>query len=504
MDKLLSILIFLPLVVAAGLLFLPNRMRQMIKTISLLTAMLDFGIAICLLKDFKAEAGMQFSESQPWIPFLGIDYQLGLDGFSLFIVFLTTLFIPVSMIWAWNSIKEKEKLFFILLLILESGLLGTLLALDLFLFYIFWELMLIPMFFLIGMWGGKNCRKAVTKFVIYTMAGSLALLLGILYIGYLSKIQTGFVNFNILDMYSLTISEANRPWLFATFLIAFLIKAPLFPFHSWLPDTYTEAPSVVTFLLSGIMAKMGVYGLIRIAIPMFPDMTIRWAPILMGLAVIGVIYGALIALAQQDIKRLIAFASISHMSLIVLGIFSWNLTSLEGSVYHIINHAISTGALFLLIGHLEEHYGTRQINELGGLAQIAPIYAFYLIMMTLSSIGLPGLNGFIGEFLILLGVFSKLPIASIFAAATLILGAAYMLWMIQRLLFGQLIAKPIQLEFSFVRGMILLPFLILAIVLGLNTQIIFSRINPTIKHYINEQNSTVQVWTPVRAVNHHE
>lgn len=495
-QYLLTILICLPLLLGAFLMAFPEALARQVKTSALAVAILDLLLSFGIWMQMRPEAGLQMVQKSRWIPFMGIDYHLGIDGLSLFLVLLTTVFTLLAMLYAWQSIREKAGRFYALLLLLEAGLLGTVLAQNLFLFYIFWELMLIPMFFLIGIWGGPQRIRAVLKFVIYTMAGSLILLLSIIYLGVQYKNYSGHWSFDLSVLTQLQIPNSlTANVLFLGFSLAFLIKIPIFPLHTWLPDTYTEAPSVVTFLLSGVMAKMGLYGLLRISIPLFPQAHHNWAPVLSALAVIGIVYGAILALGQTDIKRLIAYSSISHLGLIALGVFSWNSTSLEGVVYHMVNHAVATGALFLLVGLLEQHYQTTNIAELGGLATKAPLYATLFIVMTFASIGVPGLNGFVGEFLILLGAASYSILFTILAALTLILSAAYMLWLTQRFLFGpEKLPQTGRLQISGLQMAAVLPLCLLAILMGLYTAPFTRQISPAVQELISHHQAPIQAY----------
>lgn len=491
---LLTLLIFIPLISGLILLAVPERYAHHVKSIALAIGLLSFALNCWIWFLIPSEAGLQLVEKSPWIPFLGIDYHLGIDGISLFLALLSTGFTVLAMLYAWQSIQTKSGRFYALLLLLEAGLLGTVLAQNLFLFYIFWELMLLPMFFLIGIWGGPNRIRAVVKFVIYTMAGSLILLLSILYLGVQYQSYTGQWSFDLTVLTQLPLP--NSPivhLLFFGFSLAFLIKIPIFPLHTWLPDTYTEAPPVVTFLLSGVMAKMGIYGLIRISMPLFPQVHQQWAPVLSTLAVIGIIYSAILALGQTDIKRLLAYSSISHLGLIALGVFSWNTTSLEGVVYHMINHAVATGALFLMVGLLEQRYKTTNIAELGGIAIKAPVYATAFLLLTFASIGVPGLNGFVGEFLILLGVSSYSTLLTILAALTLILSAAYMLWLAQRFLFGpENLPHHEAFQISGLQLAAIIPLCILSIVMGLYTAPFTRHISPAVREIISSHQVPVQ------------
>lgn len=494
---LLSLLIFIPLFTGAILVTLPRRLTHIAKAAALFIASLEFVLSLWLWVQVQPQGGYQLVQKLSWIPFLNIHYHVGVDGISLFLVLLSSLFTLLALVYAWHQIENNAGRFFGLVLLLEAGLLGTVLALDLVVFYLFWELMLIPMFFLIGIWGGAQRIRTVTKFVIYTMSGSLVLLLSILFLGAAYRSQMGAWSFDLTVLTQLQLPVTPMvDLLFWGFALAFLIKLPIFPLHTWLPDTYTEAPPVVTFLLSGVMAKMGVYGLLRITIPLFPGAMERWSSLLSFLAIIGIIYGAIVALGQVEIKRLIAYSSLSHMGLIALGVFNWNPTSLEGVVYHMLNHAVATGGLFLLVGIVEQKYGTTQIKELGGIAKQAPIFAGLFLLMSFASIGVPGLNGFVGEFLILLGVASESASLAILAALTLILSAAYMLWLTQRFLFGALQA-PVGRVLSIDRLQLvsLLPLCILAILMGLYTRPFMQYIGPAVQDVITRNQTPIQAQT---------
>jgi NADH-quinone oxidoreductase subunit M len=343
---------------------------------------------------------------------------------------------PILILSAWESIQERVKGFCIALLVLQTGMLGSLMALDLFLFYIFWELMLIPMYFLIGIWGGAHRIYAAMKLVLYTMLGSLLMLVGILYIG----IQ--YDTFDLLKIYTLSFSSREQMWLFLAFSLAFLIKIPLFPFHTWLPDAHVEAPTTGSVVLAGVLLKMGTYGMLRIGMPLFPEALAVWTQPLMVLAVLGIVYGALVAMVQPDIKKLVAYSSVSHLGFVVLGMLALNHAALQGSLLQMVNHGLSTGALFLLVGMLYDRRHTRMIADYGGLAKVIPIFTVFFLLATLSSIGLPGLNGFVGEFLILVGTFSVdktyAKVYVVVAGTGIILGAVYMLWMFRRVMFGEI------------------------------------------------------------------
>lgn len=486
----LSLLIFLPLIMGLILMIAPTRYSHIVKTISLAVALLTTLLSFYLWSQMSLSGDMQFVQRLDWIPFWGVQYHVGVDGISLFLVLLSTIFPLLALFYAWY--RQDSGRFFALVLVFEAGLIGTSVAIDLFLFYMFWELMLIPMFFLIGLWGGPQRHKAVMKFFIYTMAGSLVLLLSIIFLVNQFHAQHLEWTFNLQRL--LTHAPFASPMadlLLVGFCMAFLIKLPLFPLHTWLPDTYVEAPTEITFLLSGVMAKMGVYGLIRIAFPLFPEALARWAPIFSGLALLGIIYGAVVALGQTNIKRLIAYSSISHLGLIALGVFSWNSLSVEGVVYHMMNHAVATGALFLMVGILEQRYGSTEIKDLGGLAKHTPIFASAFILLTFASIGVPGLNGFVGEFMILLGVAGYNILFTLLAATTLILSAAYMLWLTQRFLFGEAQSPGQDLQpLKKLQVASIVPLCILCILMGLYTAPFTRYIEPAVKNLVAQ--ATVQ------------
>lgn len=488
---LLSLLIFFPLLAGVIVLALPEARASLAKGLAVGSAALTLLLSLATWAKMQPNGGLQLVQKLPWIPFAGVEYHVGVDGISLFLLVLSALFALLAMLYSWQQELPKAGRFFGLILLFTGGVHGTLLSLNLIQFYFFWELMLVPMFFLVGIWGGPNRIKAVTRFVIYTMAGSLALLLSIIYLGVQQQAHDK-LSFDLTVLSQLQLPATPLvDLLFFGFALAFLIKMPLFPLHTWLPDTYTEAPPAVTFLLSGVMAKMGVYGLIRIPGMIFPDAMARWSPVLSALAIVGIIYAAILALGQDEIKRLIAYSSISHLGLIALGVFSWNASSLEGVVYHMINHAVATGALFLLAGLLEAR-GLTRISQLGGVAARAPGFAALFVLMGFASIGVPGLNGFVGEFLILIGVASRSALFALLAALTLILSASYTLWLVQRAMFGP--AKGLETDLSLTRLQLaaVVPLSVLAVVMGLYTLPFTQQINPTIEQTISSQQKPQQ------------
>ncbi|RYY00609.1 NADH-quinone oxidoreductase subunit M [bacterium] len=440
---------------------------------------------------FQNTDGFQFVVNVPWNPELGISYKVGVDGISLFLVLITTFFTPLSILATWNQDIKKERMFYASMLMLESFLIGSVVSLDMFMFYVFWELMLIPMFFLVGVWSESKNTAIVSKFFVYTTVGSLSMLFSILYLYQSHYNQTGFYSFDVIDLYNTVVNPAMAPLLFFTFLLAFAVKAPLFPFHTWLPDTYTDSPVSATVMLSAVMAKLGVYGMIRFVIPLFPATFATYSNLLMTLAVIGTIYGALIAIVQKDMKRLIAYSSISHLGYIILGVFALNIQSLQGSIFQMVNHALSTGALFFLVAFLEERIRTRNISESGGLMKSIPSLGILFMLAMFSSIGLPGLNGFVGELLIFLGIFGTSPLFSALGTTGIITGAVYMLWMFQRVMFGPVNPNTV-LKYKNLRGneiAVLIPISVLIFVLGIYPQPFLNKIEPSVTKYIEFVNT---------------
>jgi NADH-quinone oxidoreductase subunit M len=493
---LLTWVTFFPLLGAAILLLLNKEKKETIRWVTLIVTLLEFAVSLPLFFQFRLETpAMQFVEKAPWIPEYGMSYFLGIDGISLFLVLLTTFFTFISVIACWSDIQEKVKEFMICLLFLETGMIGVFVALDLFLFYVFWEVMLIPMYLLIGIWGNPQRRiYAAIKFFIYTMVGSVLMLVAILVLYFHNATTTGTYTFDLLQLYKLPVPISAQFWLFLAFGLAFAIKVPMFPFHTWLPDAHTEAPTVGSVLLAAVLLKMGTYGFLRFSIPLFPNASYQLVPLVSILAIIGIIYGALVCLVQKDLKRLIAFSSVSHLGFVMLGIFALNLQGIQGGILQMLNHGFSTGALFLLVGMIYERRHTRMIEDFGGLWKQMPIFAAFFIVVTLSSIGLPGLNGFVGEFLILIGTFKSTAIYAVIAATGIILAAAYMLWMYQRVMFGEL-TKP---ENKVLKDLSAREVLVLSCVtlfifwIGIYPQPFLSRMEPTVKGYLTQVNTKYQ------------
>jgi NADH-quinone oxidoreductase subunit M len=441
-THLLTVLTFLPVAGIFALLLLRGDDHVWIRRLALVTAVAEFAISLLLLRGFSAQAaGYQFEEFHGWIQQPPIHYHLGVDGLSLFLVLLTTLLTPVSILASWKSIDQRVKGFFISLLVLETGVIGVFVALDFFLFFMFWEVMLIPMYFLIGIWGHERRIYATLKFVLYTMFGSILMLVAILWL-YRVAAAAGYPTFDIAQVQALlssgriTLPVRTEMLLFGAFFLAFAIKVPLFPLHTWLPDAHTEAPTAGSVMLAGVLLKMGTYGMLRFCLPLFPEASRRFAPEIAVLAIIGIVYGALVTMVQVDLKRLVAYSSVSHLGFVVLGIFAFQTVSIQGAVYQMLSHGISTGALFLVVGMLYDRRHTHQIKEFGGLATPMPVLASLYLFACLASAGLPMLNGFVGEFLILAGTFQKHAAWASWAALGIIFSAVYLLWSYQRVFFG--------------------------------------------------------------------
>ncbi len=423
----------LPFLFAFLILIIPNKSKRIIIPISGFLSLGHFILTLILyLKYDITGANFQFVINKSWIS-PGINFHIGVDGVSLLLILLTAFLFPISFFASVKSITKREKGFAFFMFLLEGGVIGVFVSLNVLLFYLFWEIMLIPMYFIIGVWGSKNRIYASFKFVLYTMVGSLLMLIAIIF--YFKA--TGGTSFELTDWLAKgPLSNPAQKWLFLAFALAFMIKVPVFPFHTWLPDAHTEAPTAGSVILAGVLLKMGVYGFIRFGIPLFPDAFMKYRESLIILSVIGVIYGGMMALIQKDIKRLVAYSSVSHMGMIMLGLLALNIEGFKGSVYQMLNHGLSTGALFLLVGIIYERTHTRQISDYGGVAKLMPVYSAVFMLIMFSSAGLPGLNGFIGEFLILWGTFEANKLIAVFAASGIIIGAAYLLWLYRRVFNG--------------------------------------------------------------------
>ncbi len=438
---LLSTVIFLPILGGLSLLLIGKGQEGLVKWASLLISLTTFVLALPLFTGFdRTTHRMQFVERKPWIPDWGIEYYIGVDGISVLFVLLSVLITILCVLISWDSIKTKVKEFYISVLLIEGAMIGVFCSLDFFLFYVFWEAMLIPMYLIIGVWGGPRRLYAAIKFFLYTLVGSVLMLVGIIVL----YLKTG--TFNILELSAMSLPVSLQLWLFWAFFAAFAVKVPMFPVHTWLPDAHTEAPTAGSVILAAILIKMGAYGFLRFSLPLFPEAALAMTPVMLGLSVVAIIYGGLVCFAQTDLKRLIAYSSVSHMGFVTLGIFALNAQGVEGGILQMINHGIVTGALFLCVGIVYERTHSREIADYGGLATVMPVYAGFFMLFTLASIGLPGLNGFIGEFLIILGGFKAKKLAGVLAATGVIIGAGYMLWLYQRLFFNELNEKIVRIE----------------------------------------------------------
>ena len=466
----LTILTFLPLAGALVLLFVPRQQEALIRYFTLVLTLAVFLLSLPLFTAFDgANSGFQFEENRSWIPSAGIGYHLGVDGISLLMVMLTAFLTPLVILSSWRSVTKKVKEYMIMFLVLETAMLGVFLSLDLVLFYLFWEGMLIPMYFIIGVWGGERRLYAAIKFFLFTMFGGVLMLVAILALYFMHGGQSGIYTFDYTALSQMLIASKSQVWLFFAFSLAFAIKVPMFPFHTWLPDAHVEAPTGGSVILAGILLKMGTYGFLRFCIPFFPNAAQQYGWLIMLLAVIGIIYGALVSWVQPDLKKLVAFSSVSHLGFVMLGIFALTLQSVQGGLIQMVNHGLSTGALFLLVGMIYERRHTRMIADFGGLARQMPIFVTFFLIITLSSIGLPGLNGFVGEFMILLGTFEAHKLFAVLATTGVILSAVYMLTMFQRVNYGKL-DKPENQELKDLNGReiaTLVPIVLLCLWIGL-------------------------------------
>ena len=485
-SDILSFIIFLPAVVAFGLM-LTTRDINTIRNIAFLTTTVILALVLKIYVEFEPSSGMQFVTNIPWIETYGINYYIGLDGFSLTILMMIAILIPSSYLLLWEG---KTKGYWINMLLVQSGVTGTLLSLDVVLFYFFWEVMLLPVFLLIGLYGFGNKVFTTIKVTVYTMAGSLLMFIAILYLGVAYNNEFGHWSFAYDKLMTISTLDHNaKIWLFLAFLAAFAIKIPIFPLHTWIMETYKNAPTVAVFLLSSIMAKLGVYAIVRFMIPIFPDIYVEFSTWFVAVGLFGLIYFGIAALMQDDIKRMFAYSSASHLSFIAAGIFSLNSYGINGALYLIIAHAIATGALFLLVGLMQEQTGFKTIKDLGGIAKKAPIFTFIFAIMLFANVGLPGTNGFVSELLIIFGIYEFNKGLGYVAALTVIIGATYMLWMFQRAILqdrpegsSELVMRDLKIK----EIVGLIPWVILVFLMGFYPEVFINKFEPTVTHYLND------------------
>jgi NADH-quinone oxidoreductase subunit M len=438
MIGLLTAVTFLPAAGAVLVALVPRRQAPAHRALGLGVTLLTLAASLPLWSRFEADsADFQFEEIHRWMPSLGVSFHVGIDGISLLLVLLTTLLTPVALASAWHAIEDRTKEFVITMLLLETGMLGVFVSLDLFLFFVFWEAMLIPMYLVIGVWGGGNRIYAAVKFVLYTMVGSALMLVAILAFYYQHGAATGMYTFDLPTLARWVLPPGlGQNLMFLAFALAFAIKVPLFPFHTWLPDAHVEAPTAGSVILAGVLLKMGTYGFLRFCLPLFPDASLAFGPLIIALAVIGIVYGAWVSTVQPDLKKLVAYSSVSHLAFVMLGVFTFTIQGLVGGLIQMINHGLSTGALFLMVGMIYERRHTRLIADFGGLWQTVPAFSAVFLVVVLSSLGLPGLNGFVGEFLVLVGAFQVNRTVAALATTGIVFAAVYLLWMYQRVIFG--------------------------------------------------------------------
>ena len=496
---LLSLIMFTPLVGAVLLLFVskPNAIRWIANGFAVLGFLVSLPLWFWL---DKTGQDWQFAERHEWIPSIGAEYFIGVDGFSTLLILLATLMGAIAVLSSWAAITERVKEYYIFLLTLQTGMIGAFVSLDFLLFFVFWEVMLVPMYFLIGIWGSTNRVYSAIKFFLFTLVGSVIMLLGILAVYFYHHDVTGVYTFDITRFHELNMPFDLQWWVFLAFFLGFAVKVPMFPFHTWLPDAHTDAPTAGSVILAAVLLKMGTYGFIRFSLPILPEATQAFVPWVVALSIIGIIYGALVAMAQRDWKRLVAYSSVSHMGLVMLGMFALTPVGITGSIVQQINHGISTGALFLLVGVVYERRHTREISEYGGLSKIMPAFAAVFLVMTMSSIGLPTLNGFIGEVLILQGIFVVNAWWAAAAASGIVLGAAYMLWLYQRTMFGTVDnPKNENLpDLNLREWATFTPLLILAVWIGLYPKPFLDRLETSVDRVMVRVNSG---YVPLNASN---
>ena len=497
---LLSLILFTPLVGAAILLFVNKQSDNLIRWIANVFAVLGFLVSLPLWFWYDSQnPEWQFVERLPWIPSIGAEYFLAVDGFSALLILLATMMGVIGILSSWTAVTMRVKEYYIFLLMLQTGMIGAFVSLDFLLFFLFWEVMLVPMYFLIGIWGSDNRLYSAIKFFLFTLVGSVVMLLGILAVYFYHHSVTGVYTFDVTQFHTLSMPYDLQWWVFLAFFLGFAVKVPMFPFHTWLPDAHTDAPTAGSVILAAVLLKMGTYGFIRFSLPILPEATVAFVPMVVTLSIIGVIYGALVAMAQRDWKRLVAYSSVSHMGMVMLGMFALTPVGITGSIVQQLNHGISTGALFLLVGVVYERRHTRLISEYGGLSKVMPVYAAIFLVMTMSSIGLPTLNGFIGEILILQGIFVVNKIWAAAAASGIVLGAAYMLWLYQRTMFGDVTNPKNETlpDIGLREFATFAPLLVLAVWIGLYPKPFLDRLTTSVDRVMARVNSD---YTPRFAV----
>jgi NADH-quinone oxidoreductase subunit M len=491
-NHLLSVILFTPLAGALLLLLFPRRHETAIRWAANMFGVAGFAVSLPLWFRYQTQGdAWQFVERGAWIPSIGAEYFLGVDGLSALLVLLTTLIGAIAILSSWSSITERVKEYYVFLLVLQTGMIGAFVSLDSLLFFLFWEVMLVPMYFLIGIWGGGRRLYSALKFFLFTLVGSVVMLLGILTIYFYGHAVTGVYTFDITKFQELSVPAGMQTWVFLAFFCGFAVKVPMFPLHTWLPDAHTDAPTAGSVVLAAVMLKMGAYGFLRFSIPVLPEATRQFVPMMAALAIVGIVYGALLALAQSDWKRLIAYSSVSHMGMAMLGMFALTPVGITGSIVHQLNHGISTAALFLLVGIAFERRRTLEISAYGGLSAVMPVFASVFLLMTLSSIGLPALNGFIGELLVLQGIFVVSRTWAAIAAIGIVLGAAYMLWLYQRTMFGRLDNPANQAlpDLNAREVVTFLPLVALAIWIGIYPTPVLRRLDASVGRIVMRVNS---------------
>ncbi|MBI2202526.1 MAG: NADH-quinone oxidoreductase subunit M [Candidatus Rokubacteria bacterium] len=497
MTALASVVTFLPAVGAVLLAFVPRRAEGALRGLGLAIAILTFLVSLPLWFGFDAgSADYQFEELVRWMPALGVSYHVGVDGISLLLILLTTLLTPVALASAWHAIHDRTKEFVIAMLVLETGMLGVFMALDLFLFFVFWEAMLVPMYFIIGVWGGPRRVYAAIKFVLYTMVGSALMLLAILALYYQHGAATGTFTFDLPTIVRWVMPPGlPQTLMFLAFSLAFAIKVPLFPFHTWLPDAHVEAPTAGSVILAGVLLKMGTYGFVRFCLPLFPDASVAFAGLVFALSVVGIVYGAWVSTVQPDLKKLVAYSSVSHLGFVMLGIFTLTPQGVVGGVIQMVNHGLSTGALFLMVGMIYERRHTRLIEDFGGLWKVIPAFSALFLIVSLSSLGLPGLNGFVGEFLILLGAFQVNPWLAAVATTGIIFAAVYLLWMYQRVIFGEIRHEENArlTDLNLREWAVLVPVLLFIVWIGVYPSLFTEKMRVSVDALINQVQSKASV-----------